>query len=77
MMRSRLGGVGGIFTPWLAWMATTPSVSAVVRIALSTEPLLFLMVWAEAPLPFIQVTHWRTCSGRMSRILIGPKNGSR
>ena len=56
---------------------TTPSVSAVVKIALRTEPLEYLMVWAEASLSVIWVTHSRTCSGKMSRIFIGPKNGSR
>ena len=58
-------------------MVTTSSVSAVVKIALRIEPLQYSMVRAEAPLSFMSVTHWRTCSGMMSRIFIGPKNGSR
>src|SRR6478752_10223997 len=45
-------------------MVTSSSDSAVVKIALRTEPLLYLMVCAEAPLSIIQVTHSPDLLGR-------------
>jgi hypothetical protein len=58
-------------------MVTTSSFIAVLKMALRIDLLQYSMVRAEAPLAFMAVTHSRTCSGMMSGIFIGPKNGIR
>jgi hypothetical protein len=77
MIRLGFFGTGGVFTPRLGWIVTTSSARAVVKIALRIDTLQYWIVRGRTPWACRTVTHWRTCSGMMSRIFIGPKNGSR
>jgi len=77
MIRLGFFGTGGVFTPRLGWIVMTSSANAVVKIALRIDTLQYWIVRGRAPFACIAETHWRTCSGMMSRIFIGPKNGSR
>ena len=77
MIRLGFFGTGGVFTPRLEWIVTTSSSNAVVKIALRIDTLQYWIVRGGTPRDCMSVTHWRTCSGMISRIFIGPKNGSR
>jgi hypothetical protein len=74
MIRRGFRGTGSVATRWLGCTTITPSSSAVVKIALRTEFLLYSMRRGETPRAFNAVIHSRTCPGPMSRIFIGPKN---
>jgi hypothetical protein len=70
-MRYSLTGTVGDFTPRHGCRAITKSLSAVVKTADSTI-LLCRIVAGETPATARAVTHWRTCTGKIEDIRIGP-----
>ena len=60
----------GSFSPDGHWIVTTSSSNAVAKIALRIDTLQSWIVRGRAPFACMAVTHWRTCSGVMSRIFI-------